>query len=135
MIRFVPGVGTRGAGEGQSGGGAVRLSLALRRPHTFRLARARHDCLAAPRELRLEGGGKALREHIEEAPTIRGRIAYMIFSISALLVATASGCTPIAGADNLWVPNTRWVILGEMHGTNETPDAFIQARVFSCVHW
>ncbi len=48
----------------------------------------------------------------------------MIAIVAALLGATASSCTPVPGADRLWQPTTRWVIVGEMHGTNETPDAF-----------
>lgn len=45
----------------------------------------------------------------------------------ALLAASAAptACTPVDGAATLWArPETRWVIVGEMHGTNETPDAF-----------
>lgn len=48
----------------------------------------------------------------------------MIVSLGALLAATASGCTPVPGADGLWQSRTRWVVVGEMHGTDETPDAF-----------
>lgn len=47
----------------------------------------------------------------------------MIVSL-ALFAATASGCTPVPGADGLWQSRTRWVVVGEIHGTNETPDAF-----------
>lgn len=45
----------------------------------------------------------------------------------ALLAASAATpiCAPVEGAATLWSkPETRWVIAGEMHGTNETPDAF-----------
>lgn len=46
----------------------------------------------------------------------------------AMLVATAlamSACTPLENTDTLWAsPETRWVFFGEMHGTNEMPDAF-----------
>lgn len=45
----------------------------------------------------------------------------------ALLAASAApaACVPVEGAAMLWAkPQTRWVIVGEMHGTNETPDAF-----------
>ena len=49
----------------------------------------------------------------------------MTIALSALwMVATASGCTPVPGTERLWQPSIRWVIVGEMHGTNETPDAF-----------
>jgi hypothetical protein len=41
-----------------------------------------------------------------------------------LLAAAATHCAPVAGADQLWGPATTWVMIGEMHGTNETPDAF-----------
>ncbi|VWX50884.1 hypothetical protein [Novosphingobium sp. 9U] len=47
----------------------------------------------------------------------------MITILAALLGATAS-CTSVPGADELWQPTTRWVIVGEMHGTNEIPAAF-----------
>lgn len=45
----------------------------------------------------------------------------------ALLTASAApaACLPVEGAATLWAKReTRWVIVGEMHGTNETPDAF-----------
>lgn len=48
----------------------------------------------------------------------------MIFGLVALLAAAASPCAPVPGADELWRPATRWVIVGEMHGTAETPAAF-----------
>jgi len=48
----------------------------------------------------------------------------MIATLVTLFAASASGCVPISGANQLWAPATRWVIIGEMHGTNEAPDAF-----------
>ncbi len=48
----------------------------------------------------------------------------MILGLVALLAAAAP-CTPVPGADRLWQPATRWVIVGEMHGTAETPAAFV----------
>lgn len=45
----------------------------------------------------------------------------------ALLAASAApdACVPVEGAATLWARReTRWVIVGEMHGTNETPGAF-----------
>ncbi len=48
----------------------------------------------------------------------------MIAMLAALVGATTAPCIPVAGADRLWSAATRWVIVGELHGTNETPDAF-----------
>ncbi|MEP7211342.1 MAG: hypothetical protein ABI740_10935, partial [Alphaproteobacteria bacterium] len=48
----------------------------------------------------------------------------MGLSFAVLLAAAASACAPVEGADRLWLPATHWVIVGELHGTNETPDAF-----------
>jgi hypothetical protein len=48
----------------------------------------------------------------------------MITGLAVLLAAATWGCTPVPGADRLWQPTTRWVIVGEMHGTAETPEAF-----------
>jgi hypothetical protein len=45
----------------------------------------------------------------------------------ALLAASAApaACIPVEGAASLWAKReTRWVIVGELHGTNEMPDAF-----------
>jgi len=48
--------------------------------------------------------------------------------IAALLAAAAlaspSACTPIPGAEVLWKNEIRYVVVGEMHGTTETPAAF-----------
>lgn len=48
----------------------------------------------------------------------------MIPIVAALLGAVASSCVPVPGANGLWQANIRWVIVGEIHGTNESPDAF-----------
>ena len=48
----------------------------------------------------------------------------MITIAAALLNAISPSCVPVPGADRLWQPETRWVVVGEMHGTNESPDAF-----------
>lgn len=48
----------------------------------------------------------------------------MIAIAAALLSAITPSCAPVPGASRLWQPETRWVIVGEMHGTNESPDAF-----------
>lgn len=45
----------------------------------------------------------------------------------ALVAASAAPavCTKVDGADALWAKaETRWIIVGELHGTNEMPDAF-----------
>jgi hypothetical protein len=48
----------------------------------------------------------------------------MIAIATALIGAMPPMCMPLAGASALWQPRIRWVIVGEMHGTNEAPDAF-----------
>jgi hypothetical protein len=48
----------------------------------------------------------------------------MIAIAAALLSTIAPSCAAVPGASRLWQPETRWVIVGEMHGTNESPDAF-----------
>jgi hypothetical protein len=44
----------------------------------------------------------------------------------AINAAAAIGsCSPIAGADQVWSKaSVRWVFIGELHGSNETPAAF-----------
>jgi len=50
----------------------------------------------------------------------------MSLVLTAMLGASSvSACTPVVGADRLWQGSNRWIIVGEMHGTNETPDAFL----------
>ena len=50
----------------------------------------------------------------------------MLSILAALLgvSVSVSPCTPVPGADRLWQPQTRWVIVGEQHGTTEIPLAF-----------
>lgn len=48
----------------------------------------------------------------------------MLFGLAAVLATSASGCIPVPGADQLWQSETRWIIVGELHGTTETPEAF-----------
>ena len=51
----------------------------------------------------------------------------MIATLTALALATAApACSPVKDADTLWASaETRWIFIGETHGTNETPDAFV----------
>ena len=46
---------------------------------------------------------------------------FAMLSAAALLA-----CSPPAGAEVLWNPDYRFVVVGEIHGTNETPAAFAQ---------
>lgn len=48
----------------------------------------------------------------------------MLTALAAVLAPSSPDCTPVSGAERLWQDNIRWVIVGEHHGTNETPDAF-----------
>jgi hypothetical protein len=53
------------------------------------------------------------------------------FSLSLLAIClfgsvAAATCSPIPGAEQLWSrPKLRWLIVGELHGSNETPAAFL----------
>ncbi len=57
----------------------------------------------------------------------------MIAMLAALVGATTAPCVPVAGADRLWSATTRWVIVGELHGTNEIPDAFANLLCLAAV--
>lgn len=48
----------------------------------------------------------------------------MLFMISAAIAAQAMSCTPVEAAGQLFDDNVYWIIVGELHGTNEAPDAF-----------
>ena len=50
----------------------------------------------------------------------------LTFAAVAMLGAklAMTNCTLLSGANQLWQPSTRWVVVGEQYGTNETPDAF-----------
>lgn len=48
-----------------------------------------------------------------------------LFAAAALLVSEPV-CTALPGSDALWTPEARYVIVGEIHGTTETPAAFAQ---------
>ena len=51
-------------------------------------------------------------------------MASLLAAAFAVAPAAPTGCADVPGADSLWQPATRWVFIGELHGTNETPDAF-----------
>lgn len=42
----------------------------------------------------------------------------------SLALAPLADCRAVPGAEQLWAPGVRYVVVGELHGTNETPDAF-----------
>lgn len=50
----------------------------------------------------------------------------MIALFAAGLLIADAACAPPTGADVLWTPEARYVIVGEHHGTTETPAAFAQ---------
>lgn len=51
------------------------------------------------------------------------QVSLLAFSLSASVAAAT--CSPILGAEQLWSrPKLRWLIIGEIHGSNETPVAF-----------
>lgn len=48
----------------------------------------------------------------------------MIALLAAASLSAAPVCSPPPGAEALWTPRARYVIVGEVHGTAETPSAF-----------
>src|SRR5215469_17553386 len=56
------------------------------------------------------------------------RIALQCLLAIGLAVNAAgagASCSPIPGADQIWSKaSVRWVFIGELHGSNETPAAF-----------
>lgn len=55
------------------------------------------------------------------------RFSQLSFLVICLSGSVAAGtCSPIPGAEQLWSrPKLRWLIVGETHGSNETPAAFL----------
>jgi hypothetical protein len=50
----------------------------------------------------------------------------MIALLAAGLLAAQPACAAPANAEALWTPEARYVLIGEQHGTTETPAAFAQ---------
>lgn len=50
----------------------------------------------------------------------------MIMFLAATLLLSTAPCSPPPGIEQLWRPETRYVIIGEIHGTSEAPAAFAQ---------
>lgn len=50
----------------------------------------------------------------------------LIFALNSLVpFAARAACTALPGADQIWSNTSlRWVLVGEIHGTNETPSEF-----------
>ncbi|MBD7941013.1 hypothetical protein [Brevundimonas guildfordensis] len=48
----------------------------------------------------------------------------MIATLLTAALVSSSTCAPVPGAEALWNDDTRYVVVGEMHGTTETPAAF-----------
>lgn len=50
----------------------------------------------------------------------------MLAALALLAASAAPACTKVDGSDALWAkPQIRWVVVGELHGTNEMPEAFV----------
>ena len=51
------------------------------------------------------------------------RLSFLVICLSGSVAGAT--CSPIPGAEQLWSkPKLRWLIIGEIHGSNETPAAF-----------
>jgi hypothetical protein len=49
----------------------------------------------------------------------------MLGLMAMAAAAAATQCRPVAGTERLWgKPETRWIMIGEMHGTAEMPATF-----------
>ncbi len=48
----------------------------------------------------------------------------MLLSVVTAIAANALSCKPVDGAGRLLQDDITWIIVGETHGTNETPEAF-----------
>jgi hypothetical protein len=49
----------------------------------------------------------------------------LALGMSAQAAVALASCSPIPGAHQIWSkPSLRWVFIGELHGSNETPAAF-----------
>ena len=46
--------------------------------------------------------------------------------LAAAALLASSACAPPSGAEVLWAPEHRFVVVGELHGTSEAPAAFAQ---------
>lgn len=72
--------------------------------------------------------GRLTFKSLRETFTRTLRWTYLPFLAVAFAASPAvvlAECTPIPGADQIWTKTeVRWVFIGEMHGSNETPAAF-----------
>lgn len=59
----------------------------------------------------------------------------LAIGLSVGVQSVFASCTPIPGADQIWSNKLlHWVFIGEMHGSNETPDAFIDLVCDALAH-
>src|SRR5579864_7128972 len=49
--------------------------------------------------------------------------------------AAGASCSPVPGADQIWSKaGVHWVFIGELHGSNETPAAFLELVCDAIAH-
>jgi hypothetical protein len=57
------------------------------------------------------------------------KVLFLSFCEIGMILGTVpalAACTPIPGADQIWSrPSVHWVFVGELHGSNEAPAAFL----------
>lgn len=59
----------------------------------------------------------------------------LAIGLSVCVRSLFASCTPIPGADQIWSnKQVHWVFIGEMHGSNETPDAFMDLVCDALAH-
>ena len=63
----------------------------------------------------------------------------LCFSIIVLVlfgvIQTHAQCTPLKGTENLWtLPSLHWLLIGELHGSNEAPEAVIDIVCDALAH-
>ena len=115
----------------------MTLLLARRRIADFgKIAgTARSDCCAGPKsDYHRQTKSNRLRRPDQTRLHLRRCCAQqlhwrriLLVEAAALALAASSGlrCPTVSGAERLWSsPDTRWLIVGEDHGTKEQPEAF-----------
>jgi hypothetical protein len=56
---------------------------------------------------------------------MKGLIPFLFALCLTIPAVAVASCTPIADTHQIWTsPSLRWVFIGEIHGSNETPAAF-----------
>lgn len=117
-------------GTGQYSISDLAELFSIFRPTVYRTLLRSRECQTACSLNRVAFGFIAFGRLQYTANMRKVLLPLLVLGLSGSTRLASAACTPIPGAAQLWTNRSlKWVWVGEVHGSNESPAAFWQSRL------